>query len=349
MKKILICLAIFCAFSAEAFARKANVVIIATGGTIAGTAASSSQATYSPAQLMVDQILETVPGVKKLANISSIQFSQISSQNMTDELWLKLAKTVNETLSKSSVDGIVITHGTDTIEETAYFLNLVVKSRKPVVIVGSMRPSSSLSADGPLNLFNAIATAANPVSKNKGVLVVFNDNIYAARDVSKINTTNVAAFASNNSGPIGMAYYGDVKFYYSPLRTHTADTVFDVRKLTKLPKVEIVYAHVNHSSDVIDNMVSDGVAGIVTAGVGDGNVNEKSLKSLIDASTAGVLVTRSSRLGSGFVVLNNEIEDDRYGFVTADNLNPQKARILLMLALTKTNDYKKIREMFGQY
>lgn len=350
LKKLTIFLTIFLLFSAQSFAaKKPNILIIATGGTIAGTAASASQATYSPAQLMVEQILASIPEASKIAQISSLQFSQISSQNMTDELWLKLAKTVNENLSRSDVDGVVITHGTDTIEETAYFLNLVVKSKKPVVIVGSMRPSSSLSADGPLNLYNAIATAANSEAKNKGVMVVFNDNIYGARDVSKVSTTNVAAFASNNSGAIGNVYYGQVSFYHAPLRAHTVNTVFDVSKLDKLPKVEIIYAHVNQDPALIDAIVANNAKGIVSAGVGDGNVNEKSLESLIKASKAGVIITRSSRLGSGFVVPNNEINDDKHGFVTADNLSPQKARILLMLSLTKTTDYKKIREWFLQY
>ncbi len=350
LQKLIFFSIIFLAIINKSFAAsKPHIVVIATGGTIAGSAAASNQAQYSPAQLMVKQILSSVDGINEIANIEPVQFSQISSQDMNDQLWLSLSKTVNNILAKSEVDGVVITHGTDTMEETAYFLNLTVKSRKPVILVGSMRPSTSLSADGPLNLYNAIATAASPLSYNKGVMVVFNDNIFTARDVSKTNTSNLDAFKANDFGPIGNVYYGKVRFYYSSTKLHTKDSIFDIRKLKELPRVDIIYGYANHPHLTIENSVKEGAQGIVFAGVGDGNIYRDSLLSLISTASKGTAVVRSSRVGSGFIVRNAEIEDDKYGFITADNLNPQKARILLMLALTKTNDPKQIQKWFGEY
>jgi L-asparaginase len=244
---------------------------------------------------------------------------------------------------------VVITHGTDTLEETAYFLNLVIKSEKPVILVGSMRPSTSLSADGPLNLYNAVATAANKESIGKGVLVVFNDYIYSARDVTKTHTTNVATFRSDNSGPIGHAHYGKVKFYYTPTRLHTKNSIFDINDLETLPTVDILYGYANQSALMTKQLVESGVDGIIYAGTGDGNLYKDSLKIMIEAVSKGTILVRSARVGSGFVVPNAEINDTEYGFVTADNLNPQKARILLMLALTKTKDSKEIQKLFWKY
>lgn len=328
---------------------KENIVILATGGTIAGTASKASDASYSPSKVMVNDIIASVPDLANVANITGEQFSQIASQNMNSEFWLKLSKRVSELASKSSVDGIVITHGTDTMEETAYFLNLTVHTKKPIILVGSMRPSTSLSADGPLNLFNAVSVAASKSAREKGVLLVLNDNIYAARDVTKFNTTNTIAFESPNFGPIGHVIYGKPQFYYSSTRLHTYKSIFDVSELKSLPEVEIIYSYTDQDASFMDELVKANTAGIVGAGVGDGNFYKDTLSELVKASKGGVRVVRSSRIGAGFVVPNSEINDDEYQFITADNLNPQKARILLMLALTKTDDYKKIREYFSQY
>jgi len=179
--------------------------------------------------------------------------------------------------------------------------------------------------------------------------VVFNDYIYSARDVDKTHTTNVATFQSSNFGPIGHSYYGQVKFYYTPTRLHTKNSIFDITDLKTLPKVDILYGYANQSVLMTKQLVKSGVDGIVYAGVGDGNLHKDSLKVMIDAVSKGTTLVRSSRVGSGFVVPNVEIDDTGYGFVTADNLNPQKARILLMLALTKTKDSKEIQELFWKY
>ncbi len=345
--KLLKIISLFVFLSCSAQAK--NVVILATGGTIAGAGDSCVGSKYAPGKVGIDQVIKNIPGLDKLADIRTEQVMQIASQDFNDVTWLTIAKRVNELLAQSSVKGLVITHGTDTLEETAYFLNLVVKSKKPVVLVGAMRASTSLSSDGALNLYNAVALAASDEAYGKGVLVMMNDEIYAARDVAKISTTNVSAFKSPNSGVMGSVLYGAVKFYYSPLRAHTSQTVFDVRKAESLPKVEIIYAYAGVDVSMIDYLIESGAKGIILAGVGDGNISKQGVEKLAKAAKKGVLIVRSAHLGSGLVEPNVEIEDEKLGFVTADNLSPQKARILAMLALTKTNDVKKVRGMFAKY
>src|SRR5215203_6472651 len=219
-----------------------NVVVLATGGTIAGAAASDVQAGYSSGQVGVQQLLAAVPQAKKLAHLSGEQISNIGSQDMNDEVWIKLATRINELVAKPDVAGIVITHGTDTIEETAYFLNLVVKSQKPVVLTAAMRPSTALSADGPLNFFNGVAVAANKESANKGVLVVVNDWIHGASSLTKTSTTAVQTFLSPVSGLIGTVAYGDVEWYRGPVGKHTSNSEFSVAENTVLPRVDIIMA-----------------------------------------------------------------------------------------------------------
>ncbi len=345
--KLLKIISLFVFLSCSAQAK--NVVILATGGTIAGAGDSCVGSKYAPGKVGIDQVIKNIPGLDKLADIRTEQVMQIASQDFNDVTWLTIAKRVNELLAQSSVKGLVITHGTDTLEETAYFLNLVVKSKKPVVLVGAMRASTSLSSDGALNLYNAVALAASDEAYGKGALVMMNDEIYAARDVAKISTTNVSAFKSPNSGVMGSVLYGAVKFYYSPLRAHTSQTVFDVRKAESLPKVEIIYAYAGVDVSMIDYLIESGAKGIILAGVGDGNISKQGVEKLAKVAKKGVLIVRSAHLGSGLVEPNVEIEDEKLGFVTADNLSPQKARILAMLALTKTNDVKKVRGMFAKY
>ena len=335
--------------SFEALAKK-NVVILATGGTIAGVGSSSHGSKYSSGKITIDQMINSNPDLATLANLKGEQVFQMGSENMNDDSWLAIGKKVYDLVNSSKVDAVVITHGTDTLEETAYFLNLTVRTKKPIIIVGAMRPSTSISADGSLNLYNAIAVATSKEAQNKGALVVFNDQIFAARDVMKNHTTNVAAFTSPNFGPIGTSYYGKVIFYYNPLRTHTYNSTFNIKDLDKLPKVDIIYGHTNQDASVIDHLIKEGTDGIVFAGVGDGNIYKTALDKLIEIKkTNDVAIVRSSRVGAGFVVPDVEINDEENGFVTADNLSPQKARILLKLALTKTKDPEKIQKIFWSY
>jgi L-asparaginase len=333
-----------------ATAKKANIVIVATGGTIAGTGATSTTTVgYTAAKVGVDRLIEAVSEIKKVANVRGEQIFQVASENMTNELWLKLGKRVNQLLAQSDVDGIVITHGTDTLEETAYFLDLVVKSSKPVVLVGAMRPSTAISADGPINIYNATVLASSPDAVGKGVLVAMNDQINAGRDVTKTNTSAVETFRTPDIGALGYMQDNSVHFYRLPIRKHTAETEFDVSNLDTLPRVDIVYGYASANRVAVDAFVASGVKGLIHAGVGDGSVHKDVLPALTDARKKGVVIVRSARVGSGITARNGEADDDALDFVVSDSLNPQKARVLLMLGLTRTSDTKEIQRMFATY
>ena len=328
----------------------ANVTILATGGTIAGTGATTTTTVgYTAATVGVQSLIQAVPELAKVANVSGEQVFQIASENMSDEHWLTLARRVNALLAQKNVDGIVITHGTDTLEETAYFLNLVVKSTKPVVLVGSMRPSTAISADGPINLYNAVLLAASPEAVGKGVLVAMNDQIHAGRDVSKSNTTLTDTFRTPELGMLGYFQGGTAYFYRQVVRKHTVDTEFDVSALNALPQVEIALAHANVGPVAVEAFVAAGAKGIIHAGVGNGSLPAKVRPALSAARAKGVVIVRSSRVGQGILARNGEANDDQLDFVVSDTLSPQKARILLMLALTKTSSTKEIQRMFATY
>jgi L-asparaginase len=268
---------------------------------------------------------------------------------MTNDYWLKLGKRVNELLQQPDVAGIVVTHGTDTLEETAYFLDLVSKSDKPVVIVGAMRPSTALSADGPINLYNAVLIAGSKEAVGKGVLVCLNDQINAARDVTKTNTSTADTFKSPELGVLGYVQGNRIAFYRLPARKHTLNSEFDISGVDKLPNVEIAYGFANVSRTAVDAFAASGADGIVYAGVGDGNPSELTEQALADARAKGVFIVRSARVGNGIVARNNEVNDDKRDFVVSDTLNPQKARILLTVALTKTRDTKELQRIFYEY
>ena len=344
---VLLCLAAAAAAQAQTLP---NVVILATGGTIAGTGATSTTTVgYTAAKVGVDALIAAVPELKKVANVRGEQVMQIASENMNNDAWLKLAKRVNTLLAQSDVDGIVITHGTDTIEETAYFLDLVVKSKKPVVIVGAMRPSTAISADGPINLYNAVLLAGSKEAVGKGVLVTLNDQINAGREVTKTNTSTLDTFKTPELGFLGYIQGSKPYFYRQSTRKNTVDTPFDIMNLDKLPQVDIVYGYANMNPIALNAFVAAGAQGIIHAGVGDGSLNNTVLPSLSEARKKGVVIVRSSRVGQGIVARNGEADDDKLDFVVSDTLNAQKARILLMLALTKTTDSKEIQKMFWEY
>jgi len=351
-KMQVICVAVALTAGAQlsyAQAKKANVVILATGGTIAGAAASGTQAAYKSGAVTIDAMIAAVPGIGDLATIKGEQISNVGSQDMTMDIMLKLANRINELARSNDVDGIVVTHGTDTMEETAFFLNLTVKTDKPVVMVGSMRPSTAVSADGPLNLYNAVGVAADPNARGRGVLVVMNDWIHAAHSLTKTSTTAIQTFMSPLRGLVGVANYGKNDFYSSPTWKHTTQTEFDVSKVTSLPRVDIIFASADSSPDLIDAAAANGAKGIVIAGVGNGNMNKASLTAAANAVQKGVVVVRSSRVVTGVVGRNVEVNDDELGFVASDELNPQKARILLMLALMKQRNTKDLQGLFTIY
>jgi len=334
---------------ASATAPLPNIVVLATGGTIAGAAASDVQAGYTSGQVGVEQLLAAVPQAKKLASLRGEQISNIGSQDMNDEVWLKLARRINELTAMPEVAGVVITHGTDTIEETAYFLNLVVKSKKPVVLTAAMRPSTALSADGPLNFYNAVAVAANQSAAGRGVLVVVNDWIHGASSLTKTSTTAVQTFLSPVWGLIGTVAYGDTEFYRGPVGRNTVTSEFSLDKVTVLPRVDIIMAHENMDGALIDAAVAAGARGVVIAGVGNGNMTQAALDALAAQAKKGIVCVRSSRVATGRVGRNVEVDDDKYGFIASLGLNPQKSRVLLRLALTQTKDARQIQRYFDEY
>jgi L-asparaginase len=340
---------LFPLFSAAFAADLPNIRILATGGTIAGIAASTTAGTYSSAQVGVARLMEAVPEIKRVANVTTEQVAQISSYDMTSEVWLRLALRVNNLLANGE-DGVVITTGVSTLEETAYFLDLVVKSDKPVVVVSAMRPFNALSADGIANLYNAVLIAANKNAKGRGVLVTMNDLVLGARDVTQTSTTEVQAFNSPNFGPLGYVHDNKVAFYRFPERLHTSQTEFNVSKLSTLPRVAVIYARANEQPFPLQSFKDAKVKGIVVAGMGNGAMPTNIFHELVKASREGIPIVRSSRAAAGATTIEfggNEYADA--GFIASGTLNPQKAAILLQLALTKTNNPKKIQEMFDKY
>lgn len=327
---------------------KSRIAILGTGGTIAGFIDSTIATTgYTAGAIDIDVLIKAVPQIRDLADISWEQIANIDSSNMCDEIWLRLAKKIAK-LFAEGIDGVVITHGTDTMEETAYFLNLTIKSDKPVVLVGAMRPSTAISADGPKNLYNAVALVVNKEAKNKGVMVAINDKILSARGVVKTHSLNVDAFSSPDFGDLGYIVDGKVFFYNNVIKAHTKNAPFDVSKLTSLPKVDILYSYSNDGSGVAAKALFEhGTKGIVVAGSGAGSIHKNQKDVLKELLKKGLKVVVSSRVVAGCVAVSDS--DEKLGFISAEDLNPQKARVLLMLALTKTSDPKKIQEYFLKY
>ena len=346
IKRTLLAAALFVASSSAAMALP-NVEVLATGGTIAGAGQSATDTAYTAGKVSVNHLVAAVPQLAEIANVIPKQVVQIGSQDMTDDVWLTLVKTINQDCNK--VDGFVVTHGTDTMEETAYFVNLTAKCEKPIVFVGAMLPSTGLSADGPKNLYNAVVVASTKEAGGRGAMVAMDDKIISARDVIKTNTTSVETFQGANFGTMGYIFNSKVHFANTPDTPHTNDTPFDVSKLDKLPKVGIVYNYSNVPAEPLKALLDAGYEGIVTAGVGNGNIHKNLFPLLEKAAKDGVAVVRSSRVPTGSATKDAEIDDKKYGFVAGQFLNPQKARVLLQLALTKTKDPAKIQEYFDKY
>ena len=347
LKKIVVALLVM--MSVAVFGQKPKIRIIATGGTIAGVSKSNTESNYKAGELGIYQLLDAVPEVKNLADVSGEQLVKIGSQDMNDEVWLKLAKRINELLNKEGYDGVVITHGTDTMEETSYFLNLTVHSAKPVVLVGAMRPSTGMSADGPLNLYNAVAVAADKDAAGRGVMVCMNDIVLDGKDVIKTNTTAVQTFQGANYGTLAYIHNGKPFFNRRPEQKHTVNSEFDVDNLKSLPKVGIVYSYSNASELPLKAFVDAKYNGVVFAGVGNGNLYHTLFDMAIKAQQKGIQIVRASRVPTGATTLDAEVDDAKYHFVASQALNPQKARVLLMLALTKTKDWQQIQKYFNEY
>lgn len=307
-----------------------RILVLATGGTIASTSDPRSAIGYNAGGITGDQLLASVPGLDKIASIKAEQISNVGSQDMNGKIWYQLATRIKQAIDRNEVDGIVITHGTDTMEETGFFLDHVLSTSKPVVLVGSMRPGGSTSADGPMNLYEAAEVAASPQSVNRGVLMVMNDTINSPRWATKTNTTSVQTFQNPNAGPLGYVDAASIR-YLSPAPTSH-------RKALELPsgglpRVDIVYAHADMDATQIQDAVQHDAKGIVLAGVGDGNASKAALDAMEAAARKGIVVVRSTRVSSGFVNRNVEVPDDKSGFVASYDLNPQKSRVLAQLLI----------------
>ncbi len=323
-----------------------RVAVLATGGTIAGQAGDSSKtAGYKAGVVGVDKLLDAVPALGSIARIHAEQIASIDSKDMSAALWTQLARRIDELLAQDDIDGVVVTHGTDTLEETAYLLHLTVKSAKPVVLTAAMRPSTALSADGPLNLLNAVTVAASNDAAGKGVLVAFNNQIHSARDVTKTSTYAVDAFRSPDTGVLGFVQDGRVEFQRTVVRAHTVASEFAVAD--RWPMVEIVASYADVSRVTVDALVAAGVRGIVVAGTGNGSMHAVLTQALADAVKQGVAVVRASRVGSGHVMRNGAANDDALGTVSAGTLNPYKARVLLMLAVA--SNVQDVQRVFDVY
>jgi L-asparaginase len=329
-----------------------NVVVLATGGTIAGKGASSTALSeYKGGTILGEELVSAVPEIKQYANVRVEQVINVGSPDITLADWARIANRINAIFSEDpSVAGVVITHGTNTLEETAYFLNLTVKHDNPVVLVGAQRPATAISADGPLNLLSAIRTAAAPVARGKGVMIVMNDEINGARDVTKSNTYRAEAFRSGELGFLGYVDPDQVVFYRASTKRHTSKSEFDVSALKQFPRVDIVYSYIEPDTAAIKALHAGGARGIVFAGTGAGGVSKfekEAVNAILTGSGPKPVMVRASRVGNGRVIPRTEY--DKLGWIPGDNLNPQKARILLMLALTRTSDPSEIRRMFTEY
>jgi L-asparaginase len=329
--------------------QKPKIFIAATGGTIAGVQKSVEQHGYTAGELGVAALIEAVPELKNIASVSGEQVVNIPSQDMTDEVWLKLAKRLQELEHDPGVDGIVVTHGTDTLEETSFFIGLTVDTPKPIVFTGSMRPATGISADGPMNLYNAVAVAASPESKSCGVLSVLNDQINAARNVYKTDTTRVDTFRSVDRGPIGTVDTGHANIFTGCGSVAYNKPKLPIGEIQSLPKVEIIYAHANMGRELIDAAVAGGAKGLVIAGVGNGNFTKEAFAGLREARKKGVIIVRSTRLVSGFTTRNAEVDDDAEGFVASEEFKPAKARVILMIALLKSSSPTEIQRYFDEW
>lgn len=343
---------VFSAAAASAFA-KPKVVIVSMGGTIASKATSRMNLNNYGGKgfgVAPQEWLDALPEVQEVADVTAEDMRQPEGTvgGDTFEYLYSIAKRLQELANDDTVDGIVVTHGTNTLAEAAWFMHLTVSVKKPVVFVGSQRPWSGISSDGPLNLYNAVRVAATPAASNMGVLQMMNDTLNGARDVTKTSAYRLETFKSPDTGPLGYADADKVIIYNKPLRRHTAASEFNIATLPpKLPAVEILYAYTESPGYLVDALVDHGIKGIVVDGTGAGSPGGGQVEALKKAQEKGVVVVATARTRSGRVQDTPRRREAK--IVPGDNLPPEKARILLMLALTKTTDLAEIQRFFDEY
>ena len=334
------------------YEKSPRVYLFGTGGTISFVGESRTDFanySYRGRQLTIQEMLARVPEAESLAEVLPEQVINVGSTEVYPEHWITLANRINETFaSDQAASGVAVTHGTATLEETAYFLNLTVRDSRPVVVTGAMRPPSAMGTDSDNNLLDAIRIAASANSVGRGALVVLNNEIQSSRDVTKTDSYRVETFQSGHMGFLGYADSdGAVIYYRRPERRHTSDSEFDVSNITELPPVDIAYAYAGVSGTVVDALVEAGVKGIVAAGLGSGGSPSPFMSALRRAIGAGVPVVISSQVGTGRVLQTRRFVED--GYIVADNLHPKKARILLMFGLTVTSDPAELQRMMLEY
>ena len=323
-----------------------HVHVLAIGGTIASRAEDPAICTTYAPVLDAADLIASLPHPETVAEVTGEDFFRIDSASLTARHWLRLARRVTEVLN-GGADGAVVTHGTDTMEETAYFLNLTVKSRKPVILTGAMRPASSASADGPINLLQAIQAAASEKTAGFGAMILMNGTLIAAREACKIQPVRPDAFTPREMGAVGCVSDGRIEMFYRSTRAHTLDTAFDPAQLDDLPPVDVLYAYAGADPAMLDDCVKRGARGIAVACVGNGNLRPAWRDRIAELTTRGIAIVRCSR-ANGFVNRNGAQDDDALGTVAGGNLSAQKARILLMLALTRTDDPREIQACFDR-
>ena len=332
--------------------QKPRVYLLGTGGTISFVGNYRTDYinySYDGKHLTIQEMLDRVPEVGEFAEVLPEQLINVGSTDVGPEHWLQLANRINQIFREDPVAaGVAITHGTATLEETAYFLNLTVKDTRPVVVTGAMRPPTSLGTDADINLLDCIRIAASPHASGRGVLTVLNNEIQAARDVTKTNSYRLETFRSNELGILGYADSDEqVVFYRSPTKSHTAETEFDVTPNTRLPRVDIAYAYSGADGLMIKALADAGVPGLVAAGLGSGGSSREFMSGLEEAQAAGIKVVIATQTGNGRVMETRRFREE--GYIVADNLAPKKARILLMLALTRADDPSEIQRMMLTY
>ena len=328
-----------------------RLALIGVGGTISSFADDNLDVFEYPdnsRKMPPDEVIARTPELGRFADCVPLPYRGVGSTAIGPEDWISLAALISKCESdQPSFAGYVILHGTATLEETAYFLNLVLKTEKPVVLVGSQRPASALSTDAVMNLISAVRTAVEPGARGLGVLVVLNDEIHAAREAVKTSTHRLQTFRSPDFGLLGHVDGDRVSFYRRPIRKHTVDTIFAVQGLSSLPRVDIAYGYAGADGAEIAAYIAAGAKGLVSAGLPPGIPASAQRCELERAAASGIVVVQACRAWSGRVIRRRYLRER--GIVAADNLNPQKARILLALALTRTRDPDAIQDYFETY
>lgn len=324
-----------------------NIVIVATGGTIAGTGKVGKATNYQAGKIDINEIIDSIPMINEVANLTAVQLFNVDSNEMNEERWLILTNKINELAAKDEVDGIVVTHGTDTLDETAYFLNLTIHTYKPVVLTGAMRPASATSADGPINLYQAVCLASSDEALGHGVMAVFSSTIYSGRDIQKISNFKTDAFDQKDFGCLGYMNDDKVMIFSRTFKKHTLQSIFSDKQLTNLPSVGIVYFYAGASAEIL-TMMAKNHQGIVIIGSGSGNYSKDWLNEIKKLDRKGIVFVRASRVNQG-IVYDSDVFDPEHLCIPSNTLSGQKARVLLMLALSITSDVNEIKRIFNDY